>query len=155
MKNGPDRGHLRQQRLLDLGRDPHLLLHPRLLHRLAIEAGVLDRDRRLGRERLERGPRRVRQQRALLAAVEIQDADPALLADRFRLVEIAHQPQRHAQHVADAERHGAHVHVGELAVEQVGDDPRLAGAEHFLGNLAAGREAAAGQRRACRGRAPS
>ena len=38
------------------------------------------------------------------------------------------------------------VHVRELAVEQVGDDPRLAGAEHFVGNLAAGREAAAGQR---------
>ena len=26
--------------------------------------------------------------------------------------------------VADAERHGAHVHVGEIAVEQVGDDLR-------------------------------
>ena len=75
---------------------------------------------------------------------------PSLFADRFGLVEIAHQAQRHAQDVPDAERHGAHVDVGELAVEQVRDEARLAGAEHFLGNLAAGREAAAGQRDACR-----
>ena len=66
--------------------------------------------------------------------------------DRVGAVDVAHEPQRHAQDVADAERHRAHVHVGELAVEQVGDDARLAGAEDFLGNLAAGGEAAAGQR---------
>ena len=67
-------------------------------------------------------------------------------ADRLGLVDVAHQAQRHAQHVADAERDGAHVHVGEVAVEQVGDDPRLAGAEHLLGNLAARRESAARER---------
>ena len=50
---------LREQRLLDLRGDPHLLLHPRLLHGLAVEPGVLDRDRGLGRQRLERGARRV------------------------------------------------------------------------------------------------
>ena len=144
---------LREQRLLDLRGDPHLLLHPRLLHRLAIEPRVLDRDGGLGGQRLERGAGRVREQRALLAVVEVQHADAALLADGLGSIEVAHQAQRHAQHVADAERDRAGVHVGQLAVEQVGDDARLAGAEDFLGNLAAGREAAAGQRRCgpCRG----
>ena len=47
-----------QQRLLDLGGDAHLLLHPRLLERLAIEPRVLDRDRRL-RPRASRAPTRV------------------------------------------------------------------------------------------------
>ena len=141
---GPRR--LREQRLLDLRGDPHLLLHPRLLHRLAVEAGVLDGDRGFGRQRFERGARRSRQQRPLLLAVEIQDADAPLLAHVLGLVDVAHQAQRNAQDVADAERDGAHVHVGEIAVEQVGDDARFAGAEDFLGNLPAGREAAAGQR---------
>ena len=43
--------------------------------------------------------------------------------------------------VTDAERHRAHVHVGEIAVEQVGDDLQLAGREDLFGNLAAGVEA--------------
>ena len=47
--------------------------------------------------------------------------------------------------MADAERDRAHVHVGEVAVEQVGHDLELAGDEHFFGNLAAGVEAGAGQ----------
>ena len=70
-------------------------------------------------------------------------------------IDVAHELQRHAEDVADAERDGAHVHVGQLAVEQVGDDARLAGAEHLFGNLAAGREAAAGQRLRAARRAPS
>ena len=60
VKKAPTAAGLRQQRLLDLRRDPHLLLHPRLLERLAIEPGVLDRDRRLGGQRLERRARRAR-----------------------------------------------------------------------------------------------
>src|SRR6185503_2454082 len=39
----------RQQRLLDLRRDAHLLLHARLLELVAIEPGVLDGDRGLAR----------------------------------------------------------------------------------------------------------
>ena len=61
-------------------------------------------------------------------------------------IDVAHQLQRHALDVADAERHRAHVDVGQLAVEQVGEDLRLARAEHFFGDLAAGREAGARQR---------
>src|SRR5688572_6756973 len=38
------------------------------------------------------------------------------------------------------------MHVGEIAVEQVGDEPRLAGAEDFFGNLAARVEARVAQR---------
>ncbi len=48
---------LGQERLLDLGGNPQLLLHARLLERLAVEAGVLDRDRGLGRQRLQRRSR--------------------------------------------------------------------------------------------------
>ena len=75
---------LGQERLLDLGRDPHLLLHPRLLHRFAIEPGVLDRDRRFGGQRLERAAGRAREERALLAAVEIEHADAPLARRRRR-----------------------------------------------------------------------
>ena len=57
--------------------------------------------------------------------------------------------------VADAERHRAEVHVGEIAVEQVGDDLELAGREHFFGNLAAGLEAGARQRDRGPWRAPA
>src|SRR5204862_7923731 len=57
-----------------------------------------------------------------------------------------HQLERHALDVADAQRDGAHVHVGQVAVEEIRDDLRFAGAEHFLGNLAAGGEGGAGQR---------
>ena len=84
-----------------------------------------------------------RQQRSLLAAVEVEHAGRLRLARQIGAIEIAHQPQRRAQHVADAERHGAHVDVGQIAVEQVGDDLQLAGGEDLFGNLAAGVEAAA------------
>jgi hypothetical protein len=70
---GPQR--LRQQRLLDLRCDLQLLLEPRLLDGLAVQTRVLDRPGRFGRERLERRARRMRQHRALLPAVEIQDPD--------------------------------------------------------------------------------
>ena len=68
-------------------------------------------------------------------------------------LDVAHQPQRRAEHVADAERDGADVHVGEIAVEQVGDDLLLAGREHLFGNLAAGLEAACPTASPGRGRA--
>ena len=63
-------------------------------------------------------------------------------------IEIAHELERRAQHVADAERHGAHVGVGEVAVEQVGHDLFLAGREDLFRNLSAGLEALAGERHA-------
>jgi hypothetical protein len=47
--------------------------------------------------------------------------------------------------VADAQRNGPHVHVGE-SPSRDRDDPWLAGPEHLFGNLAAGRKAAAGNR---------
>ena len=40
-----------------------------------------------------------------------------------------------------------HVHAGQLAVEEVGDDAGLAGAEDFLGNLPAGGKADTRERR--------
>ena len=45
--------------------------------------------------------------------------------------------------MADAEGHRAHVDVGELAVEEVGDQPGVAGVEDLFRNLAAGLEGAA------------
>ncbi len=137
---------LRQQRLLDLRGDLHLLLHPRLLERLAVEPGILDRDRGLGGQRLERGAGGARQQGALLAAVEIEHADALLFGLLIGAVQIAHQAERGAQDVADAERHGADVHVGEIAVQQVGDDLLLAGREDLFWDLSAGLEALAGER---------
>ncbi len=50
--------------------------------------------------------------------------------------------------MADAERHGPHVDVGEVAIEEVGHDLLLAGLEDLFGNLAAGLEALARQRHA-------
>jgi len=56
--------HLRQQRLLDLGRNPHLPLETRLLHRLAIE------NARLYRETMEKA----RLEQEMRIAAEIQQA---------------------------------------------------------------------------------
>ena len=98
------------------------------------------------RWRASRAPRFVEldSSSSLFATVEVQHADAFVaLFGRLGLVEIPDEPKRHAQHVADPERDGAHVHVRELAVEQVGHRPRLAGSKHLLGNLAAGGEAAA------------
>ena len=114
----------------------------------SIEARVLDGQRRLGGERLERAARRRREQRAALARVEIQHADAARRdrPDGGGVLDVAHDVERHAQDVADAERHRAHVDVGQLAVEEVGDQPRVAGLEDLFGNLAAGLEGAALER---------
>ena len=60
-------------------------------------------------------------------------------------VEVAHEAQRRAEHVADAERHRAPVVLGQVVVEQVGHDLQLAGREHLFGDLAAGVEAVARQ----------
>src|SRR5437763_14669 len=68
----------RQQRLLNRRRDRQLLLELGLVERFAVEARVLDRQRRLGRQRVERGDRRRRSQGAALAAVEIQHPDDFL-----------------------------------------------------------------------------
>ena len=136
---------LGQQRLLDLGRDPHLLLHLALLEGLAIEPGVLDGDGGLGGQRLEGRAGGARQQRAFLAAVQIQHPDALFLGLLIGAIQVPHQAQRRAQHVADTQRHGAHVHVGQVAVEQVGDDLLLPRREHLFGNLAAGLELLARQ----------
>ena len=53
-------GRRGQERLLDLGRGLHLLLHPGLLEGFAVELGVLDGDRRMGGQALERRPCLVR-----------------------------------------------------------------------------------------------
>jgi len=42
--------------------------------------------------------------------------------------------------VADAELHRADVHVGQIAVEQIGHDPALTRAKDLLGDLDAGGE---------------
>ena len=63
-------------------------------------------------------------------------------------IQIAHELQRRAEDVADAERDRAHVHVGEVAVEQVRHDLFVAGREHLFRDLAARLELAAGQRHA-------
>jgi hypothetical protein len=126
-KKAPEWPAFGQERLLDLRRDPHLLLHLRLLHRLAIETGVFDRDRRFGGRAFSSAPR-----------VEPERKDPFSRLSRYSTpmrrspatrrpaVDVAHELQRHALDVADAERDGAHVDVGQLAVEQVGEDLRLA-----------------------------
>src|SRR5262249_59815626 len=62
----------REQRLLNRGSDFQFLLELCLVERLAIEPRILDRQRRLGRQRLERRLRRGRAQRAALAAVEVE-----------------------------------------------------------------------------------
>ena len=126
-----------QQSLLNLGRDPELLFEPPLLERLTIQPRVLDRDCRLRGERVDSGPRRRRQQRALFAAVQIQNADPFLFGRRARLVQVPDEPQGRTEHVSDAERDRAHVSVRQMAVEQVAHDPRLAGCEHAFGDLVA------------------
>ena len=61
-------------------------------------------------------------------------------------LDVADQPQRRAQHVADAERDRARVQRREVAVEQILDDRLPARREHRFGNLAAGLERAARQR---------
>ena len=87
-----------------------------------------------------------RSQRAALAAVEIQHADDLVGALLLGALDVADQAQRRAEHVADAERHGAGVQLRQIAVEQILDDRLLAGGEHRLGNLAAGLERAPRQR---------
>ena len=136
----------RQQRLLNGRGDLQLLLELRSLDRFTVQPRVFDRDRRFRAERLERRPRRRRPQRAALAAVEIQHADDFVGAPLIGALHVAHQAQRRAQHVADAERHGAGVQLRQIAVEQILDDRLLAGGEHGFGNLAARLERAARQR---------
>ena len=145
LEEGPAVARLGQQRLLDFGGDADVLFELRLLERRSIEARVLDRQRGLGGERLEGAAGRRGQQRPALARVEIEHADAARgnRPDRGGVLDVAHHVQRHAQDVADAERHRAHVDVGQLAVEEVGDQPRVARLEDLFRNLAAGLEGAA------------
>ena len=127
----------RQQRALNLGRDLELLFELRLVERLAVEPGVLDRQGGFGRQRFERRPRRGGSERRALAAVEIQHADRLVLGLVVGPLDVADEPERHAQHVADAERHRPAVKRRQLVVQQVLDDEILAGGEDLLGNLAA------------------
>ena len=132
----------RQKRLLDVSGDPHLLLHLRLLHRLAIEPRIFNGHGRFGGKRLERAASGAREEAALFTAVEIQHADPAFLRHGVRLrVDVADKFQRHALHVADAQRDGPHVDIGEIAIQQVRENLRLACPEYFFRNLPAGCEA--------------
>jgi len=126
--------------------DLELLLELRLVERLAVEPRVLDRERRFGAERLERGLRRRRFQRATVAAVEIEDADDLVGAPLLGALDVAHEAQRRAEHLPDAERDGARVELREVAVEQILDDLLLAGREHLFRNLAARVERPARQR---------
>ena len=131
---------LRQQRALDFRRNLQLVLKPRLVECLAIEARVLDRDTGLVRQGIERGAGVRRQQAALLAAVEIEHADVPRLAGHVGAIQIADQAERDAGHVTNAERDRTHVHVGEIAVEQVGDNLQLTRGKHLFRDLAAGVE---------------
>ncbi len=135
-----------QQRLLDFSGDAQFVLDARLLERLPIQARVFDRDAGLCGQRVERRAGMRREQAALFAAVEIEHADVLGFALHVRAVEIADHAQRNARNVPDAKLHGAEVHVGEIAVEQVSHDLQLAGDEHLFGNLAAGLEPGARQR---------
>jgi hypothetical protein len=99
-----------------------------------------------GGERFKSASGRVREERAALAAVEIEHTDAAVVAPGFAGFHIPHGIQRHADDVANTERERAHVHVGRLAVEQVCDHARAAKAIDLLGNLAADRERGVGQR---------
>ena len=128
----------------------------RLLELVAIEPRVLDRDRRFGRQRLERRARRVGEQRAALAAVEIQHADAPVLAARFAGFDVAHEVQRHADDVADAERDACPcARRRGPPSSRSATTLRLADAEDLFGNLAADRERAVGQRLLVAGRAPA
>ncbi len=135
-----------QQRLLDGGRDLQLLIQFRALERLAIEPRVLDGHGGFRAQRLERRAGRRRAQRAPLPAVEIEHADHFVFGALVGALDVAHQPQRRAEHVANADRDGAGVLLREIAVEQVLDDGFPAGREDGLGNLPAGREGLARQR---------
>ena len=143
---------LGQERPLDLGADRHLLLEAGFLERVSIEPRVVDRERRFRRERLERRTSLARQQRALVPSVEIEHADLSGLLDLSgmvddrRRVDVANELERDRQDVADAERDRADVVVLQLAVQQIGDDARLAGRENLLGNLLTGRKREARQR---------
>src|SRR5207302_3762448 len=136
----------RQQRLLNRGGDLQLLLELRFVERFAVEPRVLDCQRRFGRQRLERRLRRRRPQRAALAAVEVQHANELLGDFLLDALDVPDQPQRRAEHVADAERDGAGVLRGEIAVEEIFDDRLLPRREHRLGNLAARLERPSRQR---------
>ncbi len=142
---------LGQERALDFRGDLQFVVDARLLERLAVQPRVFDRHAGFVRQRIERGAGVRRQQAAFLAAVEIEHADVPGVGLHVRAIEVAHHPQRNARHVADAELHRAEMDIGEVAVEQVGDDLQLAGRKHFLGNLAAGLEAGARQRDAALG----
>ena len=137
----------RQQRLLNRRRHLQLLLELRLVERLAVQPRVLDRQRRFGRQRVERRRSREADRRAPRSRLS-RYSTPIDLVGAFLLgaLDVAHQAQRRAQHVADAERDRAGVQLREVAVEQILDDRLLAGGEDLLGNLAARLERAAGQR---------
>ena len=128
-----------QQRLLNLRRCAQFLINLGLLHRLAIEASVLDRRGRFRCQRLERH-RSGRGESAALLAVEIQHANVGAGAGILRTLNIAHKSQRQTQHVSDAERHGLRVRLRQISFEQVGHDLQLTGGEDLLRNLPTGLE---------------
>src|SRR5262249_40656051 len=136
----------RQERLLNRGGDLELLLVLRTLERLPIQTGVLDRDRRFGAERLERGARRRGAQGASLTAVEIEHADHLFIACFVGPLAVSHVPERRTEHAADAERDGAHVRLRHALVQQVVDDGVVTGFENSLWNLPARRERSSRQR---------
>ena len=144
-----------KQRALDFGGELQLALHPRLLRRFAIEPRAFDRRRGFSGDRLERAARGARHQLPLLAAVEVQHADRALLGVGARLIEVPHDPQWRAEDVADAQRDGAEMLPGKIALAQVGDDPLVPGLEHLLRNLLARGERLRPTASPCRARARS
>ena len=125
---------------------PQLLIEPRFLQALAVEPGVLDRDRRFGGQGLEDELRRLRSQGPLDPAVQVQDADATVFRHIVGCLDKAEELQRDARDVADAERDGALVRVAQRVVEEIGDQAWLAALEHLLRDLAAGFEPFPGQR---------
>ena len=128
---------LGQQALLNLGGDAQVALELGLLRRLRVQPRAVDGEGRLGRERLERGPGRLREQGAALAAVQIQHADGLRLGARPGRAPVRGDVQRHAEHVANADRNRAAVRVREAVVHQVRDDAAAPGLKHLARDLAA------------------
>jgi hypothetical protein len=116
-----------------LRRHAKLFFNPSLFDRLAIQSRVVDRDRRFRRQRLQRGSRRLRQQRSLFAAVEIQHSNRLGFDLRAWPVDVTDQQKRYTEHLPDAVRDRGKVIVPD--VMQVANDRLPSRRKDLLGNL--------------------
>jgi hypothetical protein len=128
----------RQQRQLDLRREAQLFFDAGRVERLPVEARVLDRDRRLRRKRLERGPRRRREQPSLLPAVQIEHANRPRVPYRIRVVDDMHQTKRDADDVANAIRPRLVVRLLQVHFREILNNLLATRNEHLFRDLAHG-----------------